>query len=385
MSQNRFPLDKFQTIQTPFYYYDMGLLEQTLTQVKNESSKYGFVVHYAIKANANPRILDAVRRFGFGVDCVSGYEVQKALDTGFNSSGIVFAGVGKSDWEIELGIDNDIACFNVESVPELEVINAIAAAKGKVASVALRINPNVNAHTHHYITTGLEENKFGINQWDLEKVVAALRSMKNVHLEGIHFHIGSQITDLTSFKELCVRANELQEWFVSNHLSPRIINVGGGLGIDYYKPEENPVPDFTEYFKLFKTFLKVRPDQEVHFELGRSLVGQSGNLITKVLYVKEGVQTRFAIVDAGMTDLIRPALYQAYHKIENLSSQSPEEKYDVVGPICESSDCFGKALTLPRTTRGDFLAIRSAGAYGEIMASQYNLREIPKAYYSDTL
>ena len=385
MSHNKFPIDKFRTIQTPFYYYDMELLEQTLAHVKNESAKYGYVVHYAIKANANPRILDAIRRFGFGVDCVSGFEVQKALDTGFKPSGIVFAGVGKSDWEIELGIDNDIACFNVESIPELEVINAIAATKGKTASVALRINPNINAHTHHYITTGLEENKFGINQWDLEKVVAALRSMKNVKLEGIHFHIGSQITDLSSFKELCVRANELQEWFVSNHLSPRIINVGGGLGIDYYQPEENSIPDFTEYFKLFKTFLKVRPDQEVHYELGRSLVGQSGNLITKVLYVKEGVQTRFAIVDAGMTDLIRPALYQAYHKIENLSSQAPEEKYDVVGPICESSDCFGKALPLPRTTRGDFLVIRSAGAYGEIMASQYNLREIPKAYYSDTI
>lgn len=385
MSQNRFPLDKFQTIQTPFYYYDMDLLEQTLDQVKNESSKYGYVVHYAIKANANPRILDAVRRFGFGLDCVSGFEVQKALDTGFNPSGIVFAGVGKSDWEIELGIDNNISCFNVESVPELEVINAIAAIKGKTVSVALRINPNVNAHTHHYITTGLEENKFGINQWDLEKVIGALRSMKNIHLEGIHFHIGSQITDLSSFKELCLRANELQDWFVSNHLSPRIINVGGGLGIDYYQPEKNAIPDFEAYFKLFKTFLKVRPDQEVHFELGRSLVAQSGNLVTKVLYVKEGVQTRFAIVDAGMTDLIRPALYQAYHKIENLSSLAPEEKYDVVGPICESSDCFGKALSLPRTTRGDFLIIRSAGAYGEIMASQYNLREIPKAYYSDTI
>ena len=308
MSHNKFPIDKFRTIQTPFYYYDMELLEQTLAHVKNESAKYGYVVHYAIKANANPRILDAIRRFGFGVDCVSGFEVQKALDTGFKPSGIVFAGVGKSDWEIELGIDNDIACFNVESIPELEVINAIAATKGKTASVALRINPNINAHTHHYITTGLEENKFGINQWDLEKVVAALRSMKNVKLEGIHFHIGSQITDLSSFKELCVRANELQEWFVSNHLSPRIINVGGGLGIDYYQPEENSIPDFTEYFKLFKTFLKVRPDQEVHYELGRSMVGQSGNLITKVLYVKEGVQTRFAIVDAGMTDLIRPAL-----------------------------------------------------------------------------
>lgn len=382
---NQFPLEKLQKIQTPFYYYNMGLLEQTLNVVKTESQKYGFVVHYAIKANANSRLLEAIRSFGFGVDCVSGYEVKKALESGFKPSGIVFAGVGKSDWEIELGIDNNIACFNVESVPELEVINTIAASKNKTVSVALRINPNVNAHTHHYITTGLEENKFGIYQWDLERVTNAIREMKNIRLEGLHFHIGSQITDLDTFKDLCIRVNEIQEWFISQQLFPRIINVGGGLGIDYYQPDTNPVPDFAGYFKMFKTFLKVLPNQEVHFELGRSMVAQSGSLITKVLYIKEGVQTKFAIVDAGMTDLIRPALYQAYHKIENLSSVAPEEKYDVVGPICESSDCFGKALFLPKSARGDYFAIRSAGAYGEIMASQYNLRELPKAYYSDTI
>lgn len=382
---NKFPIDKFQKVRTPFYYYDMDLLEQTLSTVKNESDKYGFVVHYAIKANANPRLLESIRKFDFGVDCVSGYEVQRALDTNFKPSGIVFAGVGKSDWEIELGIDNNIACFNVESVPELEVINATATAKGKTVSVALRINPNVDAHTHHYITTGLEENKFGIYQWDLERVINAIKGMKNIHLEGIHFHIGSQITDLSTFKELCLRVNEIQEWFISQHILPKIINVGGGLGIDYYKPDENPIPDFAKYFKMFKTFLKVHTGQEVHFELGRSMVAQSGSLITKVLYIKEGVHTKFAIVDAGMTDLIRPALYQAYHKIENLTSLAPEEKYDVVGPICESSDCFGKALSLPKSSRGDYFALRSAGAYGEIMASQYNLRELPKGYYSDTI
>lgn len=382
---NSFPLEKFQKIRTPFYYYDLDLLEQTLSSVKTESEKYDFKVHYAIKANANVRILKSICSFGFGVDCVSGYEVKRALETGFNPSGIVFAGVGKSDWEIELGIDNNIACFNVESVPELEVINSIAASKGKTVSVALRINPNVDAHTHHYITTGLEENKFGIYQWDLERVITAIRSMKNINLEGLHFHIGSQITDLSTFHDLCIKVNEIQEWLISQHVFVKVINVGGGLGVDYHQPEENPIPDFTEYFKLFKTFLKVLPNQEVHFELGRSMVAQSGSLITKVLYIKEGVQTKFAIVDAGMTDLIRPALYQAYHKIENLSGTTPEEKYDVVGPICESSDCFGKAYFLPKTSRGDYFAIRSAGAYGEIMASQYNLREIPKAYYSDSI
>ncbi len=382
---NRYPVEKFSNIQTPFYYYDMGLLEQTLDVVKNEADKYGFIVHYAIKANANARLLGAIRKKGFGIDCVSGFEVKKSLDEGFDPSGIVFAGVGKSDWEIELGIDSNISCFNVESVPELEVINTIATQKGKVVPVALRINPNVNAHTHHYITTGLEENKFGINQWDLEKVTSAMKHMENVKLEGLHFHIGSQITELDTFKDLCIRVNEIQKWFISHHIFPKVINVGGGLGVDYYNPDLKPVPDFEEYFRLFKTFLDVLPNQKVHFELGRSLVAQAGNLITKVLYIKEGVNTKFAIVDAGMTDLIRPALYQAYHKIENISSVGPEEKYDVVGPICESSDCFSKALFLPKTNRGDYFVIRTVGAYGEVMVSQYNLREIPKAYYSDTI
>jgi diaminopimelate decarboxylase len=378
-----FPIEKLQKIKTPFYYYDMNLLEKTLMKVKDNADKYKYVVHYAIKANANVRILEMILRFGFGVDCVSGYEIKRALEVGFSSKGIVFAGVGKADWEIELGIDNDIACFNVESVPELEVINDIAAAKGKVANVAIRINPNVNAHTHHYITTGLQENKFGINNWDLGKVTDAIGRMKNINLQGMHFHIGSQITDLSSFQQLCVRINELQKWFISRRLYPKIINVGGGLGIDYDAPELNPMPDFEDYFKIFSDNLDVKDDQQVHFELGRAIVGQCGNLISKVLYIKEGVKTKFAIIDAGMTDLIRPALYQAHHNIENLSSVAPEEKYDVVGPICESSDSFGKQLALPKTSRGDLVVIRSAGAYGEVMASQYNLRELPKAYYSD--
>jgi len=380
-----FPLQKLNNVQTPFYYYDMELLERTLKEVSGQAAKHDFVVHYAIKSNANPRVLEMIRSFGLGVDCVSGFEVQRALDAGFENSGIVFAGVGKADWEINLGLDSGIACFNVESVPELEIINELASKKGKVANVAIRINPNVNAKTHHYITTGLKENKFGINQWDLEKVVEALKTMKNVKFEGMHFHIGSQITDLTSFKELTVRINELQEWFMSQHMFPRIINVGGGLGVDYEYPDQNPIPDFELYFKVFKDGLNLKGDQQVHFELGRSITCQAGSLITKVLYVKEGVKTKFAIVDGGMTELIRPALYQAYHKIENLSSASPEEKYDVVGPICESSDSFGKAVSLPRTSRGDLLAVRSAGAYGEVMASQYNLRDLPASVYSDKL
>ncbi len=379
------PIDNLSQIPTPFYYYNMELLNATLQSVKQEAGQYGYKVHYAVKANANDRILEAIRAAGFGADCVSGNEVQKALDAGFSNKGVVFAGVGKADWEINLGLDNDIACFNVESIPELEIINELAEAKGKVAKVAFRINPNVNANTHHYITTGLEENKFGINQWDLENVFDVLAKLNNVELEGIHFHIGSQITDLQSFKDLCIRVNEIQKWLISRHIYPKVINVGGGLGIDYEHPDENPMPDFKSFFKLFHELLDLKPDQELHFELGRSIVGQCGTLISRVLYVKNGVNTKFAIVDAGMSDLIRPALYQAYHRIENISSTKAEEKYDVVGPICESSDCFGKAVTLPQTDRGDLIAIRSTGAYGEIMANRYNLRELPLAYYSDLI
>lgn len=376
---------RFDGIETPFYLYDIELLRSTLGVIASEADKYNFKVHYAVKANANDRILTEISSAGFGADCVSGYEVQKSLDMGFSPDSIVFAGVGKADWEIILGLENNISCFNVESIPELEIINELAQERNKVANIALRINPNVNANTHHYITTGLEENKFGINVWDLEKVVNVMRNMNNIKFHGIHFHIGSQITDLHTFQELCVRVNELQQWFVANQLMPVVVNVGGGLGVDYHNPDENPMPDFKAYFELFNNFLDLLPGQEVHFELGRAMVAQSGSLIAKVLYVKEGVNTDFAIVDAGMNDLIRPALYQAYHKIENISSQGEPQKYDVVGPVCESSDCFGKAVTLPATKRGDFIAIRTAGAYGEVMASQYNLRKFPTAVYSDQL
>jgi diaminopimelate decarboxylase len=375
-------LNTFSLYKTPFFWYNMELLDQTLQAVKTESDKYGYHVHYAVKANANTPILKKMIEYGLGADCVSGNEVLASKDAGYASDKIVFAGVGKSDDEIIIGLENDIFCFNVESIPELEVINEIAERMGKTAKVALRINPNVNAATHHYITTGLQENKFGINMWEMEAVLVALEKMTAIKLIGLHFHIGSQITDLQNFKSLCVRINEIQEWFYARQIIVDHINVGGGLGIDYENPDLNTMPDFNAYFKLFNDFLELRPKQELHFELGRAIVGQCGSLITKVLYVKKGVQTNFAIVDAGMTELIRPALYQASHKIENLSSELTEEKYDVVGPICESSDCFGKALLLPKTKRNDIVAIRSTGAYGEVMSSQYNLRTLAKAYYS---
>ena len=379
----QFPLDIFAQTRTPFYFYDLNLLQATLTEIKQCASQSHVHVHYAIKANANPEILKVIKENGFGVDCVSGGEVEAALNAGFAADKIVFAGVGKSDWEIELGLDNNISCFNIESAAELDVIQEIAQIKGKTARVALRVNPNVDAHTHHYITTGLAENKFGISLDMLESVIERCMVSPNIELLGLHFHIGSQITEIHPFERLCQRVNELQDKFESQGIKFSSINVGGGLGIDYDNPDENPIPDFKAYFETFEQHLKLRPGQQLHFELGRSIVGQCGSLITKVLYVKEGVAKKFAIVDAGFTELIRPALYQAHHKIENLTSNSTEtHKYDVVGPICESSDRFGEAETLPTTSRGDLIALRSAGAYGEIMASQYNCRKLPQSIYA---
>lgn len=380
-----FPINKLRELQTPFYFYNTDLLRDTLALIRSEADRYGFHVHYAVKANANPKILSIIRENGLGADCVSGGEIKASLAAGFPAKKIVFAGVGKADWEINLGLDNDIFCFNVESAAELEVINELAGAKNKVASVALRINPEVDAHTHAYITTGLKENKFGINLSQLDSVLDLFETLKNVKLIGLHFHIGSQITDLTSFQSLCSRVTEIQENMARRRILVENLNFGGGLGIDYHHPNHLPIPDFKEYFAIFHKHMKLRPEQQVHFEPGRSVVGQCGTLITKVLYVKEGASKNFAIVDAGFTELIRPALYQAYHRIENLTSDEAEEVYDVVGPICESSDSFGKSVDLNKVRRGDLIALRSAGAYGEIMASQYNCRQLPKAYFSDTL
>lgn len=379
--KSTFPIERLQSIRTPFYYYDTTLLRNTLETINQEAGKYeNFCVHYAVKANANPEILRIIREKGLGADCVSGGEVKAALDAGFPANKVVYAGVGKSDWEIELGLENGIFCFNVESVPELEVINELAALRGKVAHVAFRINPNVGAHTHANITTGLAENKFGIAMEDMDRVIDMARDMENVKFVGLHFHIGSQILDMGDFVALCNRVNELQEHLANRGIIVEHINVGGGLGIDYQHPDRQAVPDFAAYFATYHKHLRLQPGQTLHFELGRSIVGQCGSLITRVLYVKQGAHKQFAIVDAGMTDLIRPALYQAYHKIENITSEEPSETYDVVGPICESSDVFGKAIDLPRCHRGDLLALRSAGAYGEIMASGYNCRTLPKGY-----
>lgn len=381
-----FPIEKLEQLRTPFYYYDVELLRQTLNAINAEVQRHeNFVVHYAVKANANPKVLRIIREAGFGADCVSGGEIEAALKAGFPASKIVYAGVGKSDREINLGLDNDIFTFNVESIPELEVINQLALQKGKVARIALRINPNVGAHTHAHITTGLAENKFGIAMRDMETVIERAAQMQGVRFVGLHFHIGSQILDMGDFEALCNRINELQAQLESHHIRVENINVGGGLGIDYQHPNRVPIPDFKAYFDVYAKKLKLRPGQTLHFEPGRAVVGQCGTLITRTLYIKEGATKKFCIVDAGFPDLIRPALYQAYHKIENISSEEPAETYDVVGPICESSDVFAKQIDLNRSHRGDLIAIRSAGAYGEIMASHYNCRQLPQGYMSDEI
>lgn len=377
MQQNILP----EGVQTPYYFYDTGLLDYTLDIVQQAALPCNYRVHYAVKANANPVLLRHISHRGLGADCVSGNEIRRALECGFAASDIVYAGVGKTDREIEYALRQGIYCFNCESLPEIEVIDGIAGRLGMKARIALRVNPNVDAHTHHYITTGIEENKFGIYLYDLRRVIAESLRLAHVELLGLHFHIGSQITDMTVFRGLCLRVNEILEGIRERGVNFSYINFGGGLGIDYQEPDEHPCADFKAYFNTFAEFFQPTPHLQVHFELGRSIVAQCGSLISTVLYVKEGKKRKFVVLDAGMNDLLRPALYQAYHKIENVTSRLPEEKYDVVGPVCESADCFGKDVTLPATRRGDMIAIRSCGAYGEAMASRYNLRDLAPAVY----
>ncbi|MBO4801526.1 MAG: diaminopimelate decarboxylase [Bacteroidaceae bacterium] len=375
-------------VKTPCYLYDLELLDSTLQAINAESTSHAnYHVHYAIKANANPRVLQRIAAAGLGADCVSGGEIEVALKAGFPAKEIVFAGVGKADWEIRLALEKEIGMFNVESVEELQVINEIATSLNIRARVSFRINPDVGAHTHAHITTGRAEDKFGIDMEDMVKVIRMAESMPLVDFTGLHFHIGSQLLEMDDFQALCVRVNELQAVLVREGLFAPNINVGGGLGIDYDAPDAHPIPDFQAYFDTFRRGLQLREGQQVHFELGRAVVAQMGSLLTRVLYVKHGKQKRFVIVDAGFTELIRPAFYGALHAIQNLSvpAGKPIYTYDVVGPICESSDTFARDYALPETRRGDLLLFRSAGAYGETMSSQYNCRPLPATYTTDDI
>ncbi len=378
-------IETFRQIRTPFYYYDMDLLRRTLAELKALTDRYGYTVHYALKANAEERVLREISSLGFGADCVSGNEVKRALASGFAAEEIVFAGVGKTDEEIDFALDTGIFCFNCESEQEVAVINELARAKGRVASIALRVNPDIEASTHRHISTGKADHKFGMSESEVDSVIDRLGELDAVHLSGIHFHIGSQILELDNYRDLAKSANRIQAKFKAKGVEVAHINLGGGLGVDYFNPDKHPIADFAGFFAAIHEALDVFPEQKVHFELGRSIVCQMGSLISRVLYTKSGAKKRFAIVDAGMTELLRPALYQSFHRIQNLSNQTGVGMYDVVGPICESSDTFGTEVMLPETNRGDLLAIRSAGAYGQMMASKYNLRDEAKAYYSDDL
>ena len=382
MLKGDFPVDRFAGLRTPFYFYDLPLLRRTLDAVQAQLERSpDFRVHYAVKANCNPRILAEIAARGFGADCVSGGEVQAALAAGFPPEGIVFAGVGKSDEEIRLALAAGISRFNVESAAELEVIDELAGQMGCVAPVSLRINPDIGAHTHAGITTGLAENKFGINYEQLDEVMDLALRLPNIRYCGLHFHIGSQILDMMDFSALCNRVNELVVRLQRGGRPVGDINVGGGLGINYQHPNHLPIADFESYFETFRRHLKLPQGTIVHFEPGRSIVAPCGSLISRVLYVKQGTHKQFAIIDGSMTELVRPAMYRAYHRVENISSNEPEEIYDVVGPVCESSDVFVKEMSIDKCHRGDFMAIRSAGAYGEAMASRYNCHLLPEAFF----
>ena len=378
-------ISAFESIQTPFYYYDIELLNKTLDEYTSLIKKYNYHAHYALKANADSKILSIIQKAGLGADCVSGNEVALAIKSGFSPDKVVYAGVGKSDKEIKTALKAGIFSFNCESVPEIKIINDFAASMGKTARISLRVNPDIDAHTHKYISTGRKEDKFGISPWMFESVAELFKTCKNIELVGLHFHVGSQITDLGVFKLLCEKVAELQQWFTDRDIFIPNLNLGGGLGVDYVNPNENPIANFKDYFEIINKNLVVKPGQNVHFEPGRALVAQCGHLISRVLYVKIGQRKKFAILDAGMNDLIRPALYQAHHAIENLTSTKRKMRYDIVGPVCESSDKFGTNIMLPQTQRGDIIAIHTAGAYGQVMGMKYNQRDLAKAYYSDEL
>ncbi|MBD3636399.1 MAG: diaminopimelate decarboxylase [Crocinitomicaceae bacterium] len=368
--------------QTPYYFYDLDLLHDTLNCLKSKIKGTDFKVHYAVKANNNGEILSTISRQGLGADCVSGGEIKWALDAGFAPEEIVFAGVGKTDEEIIYALENEVGMIHCESLQEIVVIDELAKERNTFAKIALRLNPNVNPLTHEKISTGLKENKFGLTSLEFEELIHLYPILNNVQIVGMHFHIGSQIHDMSVFVELCDRINELVPMF-EEHIGPfQYLNVGGGLGIDYYEPNENPIPEFGSYFEVFKTCLDLPAGVPVHFELGRSIVGQCGSLHTKVLYIKKSEEKNFAVLDAGMTELLRPALYNAYHKMELLDAVTSEEMlyYDIVGPICESSDCFGKDILLPELKRGDIIAIQSCGAYAESMSLNYNGRDKVPSY-----
>ena len=344
---------KLRGYETPFYLYDTALLRQTLESVVYESKKYGYKVHYAIKANYDDHLLAIIREYGLGIDCASGNELRKAVEAGFDPKGIVYAGVGKRDKELRYAIGQEIMAINCESIEELELVDRLAGEAGKKTDVALRINPDIDPKTNHCIDTGQADSKFGISYEEVLEHAKEIKSLKHINIVGIHLHIGSQIRELHVFENMCNKVNVIVENLEKLGFSFRFVDVDG----------------------------------EVHFEFGRSIVAECGELITTVLFNKTTATGRkLVIVDASMTELIRPALYGSYHNIENITSEDEvREKYTIVGTACESTDVFDENVTLRKTRRGDLLTLKSAGAYGMSMASRYNLHDLPGAVYSDEI
>ncbi len=382
---NKKLLNKFRNLDTPFYYYDLDILNKNISNLKSSIQKNN-KVHFALKANFNNRILNIIKSSGLGVDAVSSNEIKKALEIGFSSKDIVFAGVGKTDTEIIYSINKEISYINCESFEEINVINKISRNLNKLSSISIRVNPSIETGTHKNIETGNKQNKFGIDINEIADLIDRIKNFKNVLVVGFHFHLGSQIESDLPFLKLSEKANELNNLFYDKKFNIKYINVGGGLSIDYEEPLINPVSNFTRFFQIFNNKLLLKKNQEIHFELGRSIVGQCGFLVSKVLFTKKSFNTDFLIIDAGMNDLIRPALYNSLHKIINISSKNEKNmNYDIVGPICESSDIFANNYNLPISSRNDHIVICSTGAYGESMSSNYNLRNSLNSYFSDTI
>jgi diaminopimelate decarboxylase len=378
-------LHSFNRMETPFFYYDMDILRATVEKFVSTLDKYGVTAHYAVKANSNDRILKTISGAGIKAECATGNEITLALANGFAADGIFFDGVAKTDKEIITALKAGVELFNCESIQELEVIDALAGGMGIKAAIAVRVNPDVDAKTHKYITTGTEEDKFGISSWAFDELFATLARCRNLQFTGIHMHAGSQITDMNVYAELCKKASEFEKLFTQRGFDVKLLNLGGGLGVDYEKPLDNWMPDIEGLCRTISQNISLKPGQTVHIEPGRAMVANCAHIISRVVYVKEGLKKKFAILDCGMHTLIRPALYQASHKVENLSCREPLEKYDVVGCVCESSDTFAKGLLGGAPHRGDFFAIHSAGAYGQVMNMRYLQRDLAPAVYSDDI
>lgn len=357
---------------TPAYIYSRATLERHWHAFDNAFGSHPHLICFAVKSNSNIALLNVMAKLGSGFDIVSQGELERVLAAGGEASKVVFSGVAKSYSEIERALDVGIRCFNVESIPELHRINEVAAKMGKIAPISLRVNPDVDAKTHPYISTGLKENKFGVSVQQAREVYRLAKTLPNVKITGMDCHIGSQLTELQPFLDATDRLIVLMEQLKEDGIELHHLDLGGGLGVPY-NGEEPPHP--TEYTEALLAKLKNYPNLEIILEPGRAISANAGILVTKVEYLKSNEDRNFAIVDTGMNDMIRPALYEAYMQITEVNQSLDREKavYDVVGPICETSDFLGKGRELA-IAEGDLIAMRSAGAYGATMSSTYNSR-----------